>query len=77
MEDVIIYYLKDEKGSFGENVFEFKKGNYLFNENIILIWVLIGKKGYKFSKFIKIDDEIEMFCEVEINDIKRNIYVGF
>ncbi|MBW2937733.1 ATP-binding cassette domain-containing protein [Aureisphaera sp. CAU 1614] len=77
VEDAITYYLKDENDSFGENVLEFEKGNHPTKENITLIRASIGKRGHKLTKPIKIDDEIEMFCEVETNDITRNIHVGF
>ena len=75
--EAIAHYLKNETGTFGTNKLAFEKGTEPEREGIRLVKASIGKKGSALDTPIKINDALEMHCEIATDDISRNLHVGF
>jgi lipopolysaccharide transport system ATP-binding protein len=74
--EAISFYLKAERGNLRSNFLDFTDRNES-NKGVRFLKAGIGKEKGDFDNPIRINDKIQMYCEIESDDISRNLNVGF
>ncbi len=77
VQDAISSYLISERGNLESNILSYTPDKYPTKDGVSLIKAVVCKDSSNFSEPIKIDDEILLLCDLEVDDITRNVNVGF
>ncbi|MFC7356854.1 polysaccharide ABC transporter ATP-binding protein [Jejudonia soesokkakensis] len=77
VNQAISSYLLDERGTSHTNVLKYIDNNIPEKNGVKLLKAIVSSDLVNTNQPIKIDDEIFMICEIEVNDTRRNINIGF